>query len=190
MGIRQLSLAEFETLYKERIAADFPRGERRPLFAIRGLYRKGQYVCIVLDEGGILAYAAFIYHNATGSVLLDYFAVAKDLRGSGIGSRFLAMLQEYWDKDGIILECEAPESATNAEETSIRNRRIAFYERGGAVVTTYRWQAFGVAYRILWLPINRQAAEVDIVKELPFLYQCSMPGFLCRLLMKLEPAEE
>lgn len=51
----------------------------------------------------------------------------------------------------------------------------------------YRWWAFGVDYHILWLPIRRQVDEVNVAKDLPFLYKSSMSGILCKLLTRLSP---
>lgn len=185
MQIRQFTYKEFEPLYNERIMVDFPKFERRPLSSIRKLYQKEQYRCIVLERDGILAYAAFIYDKGIESVLLDYFAVDSSLRGSGIGSYFISVLQECWNKDGIILECEVPDQASSPKEEAIRARRIAFYERCGAIVTDYRWRAFGVDYHILWLPLISSANMANIEEDLMQLYQYGMPKLLCSMFTRL-----
>ena len=184
--MRSLSYEEFEALYQERIMADFPRMERRPLSAIRRLYGRGRYVCLVLEEEGLAAYATFLCGDAIGSVLLDYFAVDKARRGGGVGGRFFSMLAGYWPgKDGILLECERPGGAPSEAEQTIRRRRIAFYTRGGAEETPLRWRAFGVDYNVLWLPIRAAAAQADLAGDLMALYRLSVPFYMAPFVLRL-----
>ncbi|MDL2258885.1 GNAT family N-acetyltransferase [Eubacteriales bacterium OttesenSCG-928-K08] len=186
--LRQLSLKEIEKLYKERISEDFPRMERRPLFTIRKMYREGRYVCLALEEDKtIAAYATFICDNEISSVLLDFYAVDKSKRGSGIGSRFLPMLAEFWAlKQGIILECERPSKAKNEKEKNTRERRISFYERNGAQMTPLSWQAFGVDYNVLWLPVKATFDKSTPGKDLLDLYLLSVPRFLKNICFKID----
>lgn len=186
--IRRVDLDELTTIYNERITADFPASERRPLFLIKRLFRKGRYVALVLEEEGqVAAYATFICDDAVQSVFLDYYAVDKAQRGQGTGSRFLAMLQAYWaEKGGIILECEEPDTAADEGEKETRLRRISFYERGGAVVTKVRWHAFGVDYRILYLKTKTPVEQVDVPKDLLKLYSFSMPSFVRRMFSRIQ----
>lgn len=185
--IRQLCFEEFAVLYKERICKDFPRFERRPLSAVGKLYHHGRYVCLVSEVAGKAeAYATFICDQASCSVLLDYYAVVPSMRGTGIGSRFLGLLPDYWpDKKGIILECEKPDSAKIQKEKSIRERRIGFYQRGGAQITPLCWRAFGVDYNILWLPIQCAQEHADIAGDLVRLYRLSLPAALAKLFIKI-----
>lgn len=184
--IKNLSIEEIASLYKNRIRADFPRRERRPLFLIRKLYAEGRYACLALEEGGdIAAYATFLCDGEVSGVLLDYFAVDERLRGNGVGSRFFAMLPAHWqEKGGILLECERPGAAKNEAEKKNRERRIAFYRRGGAQEVALRWRAFGVDYNVLWRPICTPAAQADAAGDLVALYTLSMPAALARLFMK------
>lgn len=190
--IRQATYPELKTLYKQRITKDFPPDERRPLRMMKKLLRQGRYACIVLEEDGhIAAYANFIWEASVGSVFLDYFAVDESQRGQGTGSRFLDMLKESWaQKKGIILECERPDLATSPQEREQRTRRIAFYERSGAQVTPLLWQAFGVDYNILYLPIEGPAESPQaIARDLTTLYSYAVPDFLLRKWAKLEGLE-
>ena len=180
--IREVSAEAFAALYKEHIMRDFAPEERRPLFAIERLYRKGRYTCQVLGEDGALqAYACFIQAEGVGGVLLDYFAVAPEMRGSGIGSAFLVELQAAWPVDGILIECEMPEDAKDEEDAETRRRRIAFYTRLGAVMTDYGWHAFSVEYNLLWLPIRKQLDAVEVGEMIARLYAATSPAWILRL---------
>lgn len=185
--IRHTGLDELQMIYEERIKTDFPPMERRPLSTIRKLYRQGRYVCLVLCEGEkLLAYATFLCDTAVDSVFLDYYAVDPAGRGKGIGSRFLSLLCEHWaNKSGMILECESPRTAKHQEERALRERRIEFYRRGGAVLTPLLWRAFGVEYRILCIPTIGDHRPVNVAGDLQALYALSLPAVTRKLFTRL-----
>lgn len=188
MTLRRLSFEELAVLYAERIVEDFPPGERRPLSSMEKLHRRGRYVCLGLEQGERLAaYAAFICDPSLRCVLLDYFAVDCQQRGNGIGSAFLGMITEYWaDEDGIIIECEAPEAANSAEEKDIRERRIAFYLRGGAAASGLSGRLFGVDYRMLWLPIQAEYSAAQVREGMLSLYAFAAPALVRCLFIRLK----
>lgn len=190
--IRDIAYDEFEGVYSERVLADFPSMERRPLSSIRRLYEKGQYRCLVLmEEERVAAYATFIHDASIDSVLLDYFAVDESQRGSGIGSRFLAMLPPQWPgKRGILLECELPDAAQDDAQRTVRERRIRFYERGGACIVPVSLRSFGVDYSLLWLPTSPDNAATDPEGALRALYGLSLPGFMLGLFVKTKAWED
>jgi len=185
--LRCLEINEMKSVYRTLIKKDFPRNERRPFFSIRKLHGEGRYLCLVLEEENqIVAYAAFIFDKAINSVLLDYFAVDKNQRGSGIGSRFISSVREYWiGKSGIILECENPGSAKDEDEKAIRKRRIDFYLRGGAETTAVHWRMFGVSYDILWMQTDPVSGIVDIANDLTRLYSLSFPSIIRKLFTRV-----
>ncbi len=184
--IRKISYQEFETLYKKYITVDFPVNERRPLHSIQKLFKKGIYTCLVYEEGNTLqAYACLIQSPDQREQLLDYFAVMKNQRGSGIGTRFLQALRisphlKDTPAQGIILECDMPSKAKDQQEKTIRTRRIQFYERSGALLTPVAWNAFGVDYNLLWLPLENQPIPPSVEQSIKAIYSQTMPSFLCK----------
>ena len=62
-------------------------------------------------------------------LFIEHFAVLKEMRGTGCGSKFLKEFSETSTKP-IVLEVELP-------ETEIAEKRIKFYERLGYVVNHY-----------------------------------------------------
>jgi len=152
------------------------------------MYDQGRYVGVVLeDKKQIIAYATFICDRARSNVFLDYYAVDKNQRGSGIGSRFLKLLREYWkDKSGIILECEMPESAKTENEKMTRKRRIDFYLRGGAEITPVHWRLFGVDYNILWLQTGPASVKDNISDDLTTMYSFIFPRLLRLLFTQIK----
>lgn len=186
--IRRLSFKEYRKIYRERVTEDFPSNERRPLFIVRRMYALGTYFCLALEENGqISAYACFIIDENSECALLDLYAVSKSMRGSGVGSRFLNELRLHLqDKKGIILECERPEASNSGDERHLRERRIDFYKRIGAEITSLDWRAFGVDYNVLWLPVSEKADETLIAKELVSLYSLSLPKAVSKRMLKLK----
>lgn len=176
----------FPALYREHIVRDFSANERRPLFSIRQLLRKGRYTCWrMVRDGEMAAYACFVHNTETSSVLLDYYAVMPHMRGTGIGSKFLASLRGVVDVDGIIIESEMPSHAQDAEDMQIRTRRIAFYERNGAELSTLGWYAFGVDYNLLWLPVRRPMNQGAMGKDIQQLYAQTSPAFILKAQTRL-----
>lgn len=179
--IREIGVEEFAPLYRRHIVEDFPRAERRPLGAIQSLYARGRYSCQIMEEDGeLLAYACFIGDPALPYLLLDYFAVVSERRGSGIGSRFLAEIRDGCRLGGIIIETEQPKNENPPEELETRERRIRFYLKCGAVMSDYVWRAFGVDYNLMWLPAGKRASCVDVGEAVERIYALTMPDFVRR----------
>ncbi|MCD8116545.1 MAG: GNAT family N-acetyltransferase [Oscillospiraceae bacterium] len=152
--IKLLELNELKSIYKDHIRRDFPRGERRPLFAMKRLQRAGRYNCYgYYRDNDLAAYACYVLAQNDSYALLDYFAVVPALRGHGIGSAFLQDLQKTVSaKYGVFIEAESPCSAKSEQEKSLRERRIRFYLSNGAEMTDSKCLLFGVDYDILFTP--------------------------------------
>ena len=157
MELQILSESEIEQVYMSHMKQDFPPEELKPLDTIYRALRRGQYRCIGLMDGEkLLGYAFFIIllHENRVSLLLDYFAVAAELRGCGIGTAFLQRLPELFpDADTVLIEVEQPDAAETDAEREHRSRRKAFYLRGGCIETGLKACIFGVPYDILQYPL-------------------------------------
>ncbi|MCD8051822.1 MAG: GNAT family N-acetyltransferase [Clostridiales bacterium] len=151
--LKRLEPDELRIIYKEHIREDFPRGERRPLFAMEKMWKTGQYDCYgYYRNDSLLAYACYILTQSGSYALLDYFAVIPELRGQGIGSEFLRSLKGAVSaKSGVFIEAESPDSAKSEDERRVRERRIRFYLSNGAKQTNSRCLLFGVDYNILFI---------------------------------------
>ena len=140
-------------LYESRMARDFPPGELKPFAAMEELLAAGLYEPLTFtdDAGAVLAYAWQVVLPGQQAGLVDYFAVRSDLRGSGIGTRALHLLQAHYAPRlaALLLECEHPAEAPDA---AIARRRIGFYLRAGARATALESRVFGARYSILQLP--------------------------------------
>lgn len=90
---------------------------------------------------------------------LDYFAIVKPYRGTGVGTEFFRELASLSGSECIILETESIESAKNEEEDFTRRRRIAFYKRSGCIDTGCKYVVFGVEYNVF---VNK---NVELTEE-------------------------
>ena len=180
MKLELLSEKELEALYHERLREDFPPDELRPFSSMQYLLRRNAYRCYVYRENGkIRAYAMLILSH--GAALLDYFAVAPELRGQGVGSRFLRELTDIsreFQVPYVLIEAESTDSSETPEQLTERQRRLRFYKNCGCLLTPVYSLLFGVEYQILLLPLRDACPGSETVKEnLENLYRVIIAHF-------------
>lgn len=124
----------------------FPEEERKPFSLIERKAVMGEMEILLIRENGKRAGFA-ITALQDDLVLLDYFAVAPEYRGQGIGSDALQMLLALYSERQFYLEIECPdETAPNQPD---RLRRKAFYLQNGMLETEIRIELFGVEMELL-----------------------------------------
>ncbi len=169
LDIRPLSREETAFVYNEYLRADFADDERKPLSAILRSLDAGCYLCLGAFSGGqLLAYAFFIFNQSPAgrNYLLDYFAVLESHRAHGVGSRFLQALPRHLsDPALLIIEVENPDFAADAVEKVLRERRIAFYRKNGAVDTGIAFWFFDVEYLLMGIPMQGTAWTPDQIRD-------------------------
>lgn len=140
-------------IYEGKMQEDFAKGEIKPLARILELYEKGKYFCYGLyDEGEFAGYCFLVVSKERDAVLLDYFAISKELRGKGYGSICLTLLKEEIERQKfgtLILEVENPRFGKDEEEKALRRRRIGFYIRNGMTLTHLRIFLYDVEYLVM-----------------------------------------
>lgn len=129
-------------LYREA----FPRTERKPLGVIMSMHRRGKtdVWCMRLD-GRFAGFATTI--NGDGLIMIDYLAVARRLRGQGIGAGALEALCASYDGKGVFAEIESPFEP--GDDQTERIRRKAFYERCGFTPSRTTADVFGVRFELM-----------------------------------------
>lgn len=99
--------------------------------------------------------AIFVFYEDLA--LLDYFAIADEKRGAGIGSKALKLLQNYYEGKRFFLEIEDVKvPSDNLEE---RIRRKAFYIRNGMQAMPIIVDLFGVVMEVLTYECTITAEE-------------------------------
>ena len=177
---RLTDFSQIEMLYRKHLKRDFSRDERKPLFIMKNSWEKNEYECYGLFDGDKTAgYAFFV--RIGGDCLLDYFAIAEDRRGEGLGSLFLGQLAECMQGVScVVCEVENPEASENEDDRKRRERRLRFYIRNGFRETPLTSVLYGVDYRILEFPADRVHTCEELRRIYTELYRNSMPAFLFR----------
>jgi GNAT superfamily N-acetyltransferase len=178
MEIRKLKRNEFEDVYNEFMKKDFPSDELKPLSAMLKLFDSGKYFSLGLYDGDILCgYAYFCESEDKKAVLLDYYAIRKELRSKGYGSLFLNKIKEECKEyNSILIEAEKPEFAKDAADKSIRNRRVSFYNRAGCVDTKVCSCVFGVYFVNFQLVVNSSFSAEQAMGYLSSIYKMMLPS--------------
>jgi GNAT superfamily N-acetyltransferase len=128
----------------------FPESEREPLESIAASLKQADpdtavsHFRVLIDEGAVVGFTYFSSYKEYYLGYLKFIAVRAELRGKRYGPILLkdALRQlradrrraTGWPYLGLVLEVERPETAENEEERALRERRIRFYQRNGAVV--------------------------------------------------------
>lgn len=158
MTLRWIASEEMAVIYKDRMLVDFPESELKPLERIIETMEQGLCRVLTMIEGEqLLAYAVFIFPKGGKHILLDYFAVNKELRGRGSGHKFFELLVPYMHEnlpeiEGVFIESERVEP--DLTEREIRERRIAFYLDCGCTMTDLESSLFGVTFSILFFGLK------------------------------------
>lgn len=135
-------MLRIRALYREA----FPKCERKPFSIIRAMTKRGRTdLWYFEDDEGFAGLCATI--NGKNEILIDYLAVAKKRRGTGVGSKMLALLLEHYKDHGVFLEIE--ELDESAENNAERIRRKEFYLRAGLTPMNTHVKLFGVDMELL-----------------------------------------
>lgn len=176
MKIVLLNEEQAKKIYDSEMTRDFPESELKPFASVRGMMARRQYepLAFYQQDGTLAAYAWQVVLPQCSNVLLDYFAVLPQYRGSGVGTAALKALADYYAprKQSLMIECEHP---AEAPDTAAAKRRIGFYLRAGAHAAAMESRLFGVRYQIYVLPAGGDAKDADVYKDLQEMYRTMVP---------------
>jgi GNAT superfamily N-acetyltransferase len=134
--LSEQSLEVVRQIYEEA----FPVRQRVPFAELLQAAADGDEIALVGLEDGRPAGLAFLTGlEAAGCLFLEYFAVARDLRGGGRGQAlWRAVAAELAGAEGrppVVLEVEDPaEPQIDDVEAAHRARRVRFWQRVGATM--------------------------------------------------------
>lgn len=139
-GLRQW--ADIYKLYQKA----FPKSEKKPFWMILKMHRKGASDVWRFTRNGKFA-GLIITINGDKNVLLDYLAVDRNRRGTGIGTEILQLMRDHYAGKGVFLEIESVyEDCDNRDQ---RIRRKHFYEKSGMTsMDVFVW-LFGVKMELM-----------------------------------------
>lgn len=149
--------------------AGFPPSQRVDFDGLLEAVAEGDVWLFTAHAGGDVAGFALVHPMPLpGLYLLDYFAVAPEQRGRGLGGAVLRLLAEQLagepDAWGMLLEVESDEWGSEAER-ALRRRRIGFYRRNGASLVEALPVHYGpsmvddslLELKLMWLPLRPDA---------------------------------
>lgn len=125
----------------------FPASEKKPFWLIRKKQREGisEILGLIDREERLVGLAITIAWQDL--LLLDYFAIVKDIRGQGCGGQALRLLQERYRDRRLLLEIETPD--VPCENRQQRLQRRHFYQSCGMDSMDYHVELFGVEMEIM-----------------------------------------
>ena len=188
MELNLLNKEELAALYAQRLTADFPKSELKPLRAMHTLMDLGRYEPLLVTENGeAVGYAMVWLPPERNGGLLEYFAVLPHLRSGGTGSRILTLLTQRYGQ--IFGEAEAPTSEDPAEN-HLRLRRLGFYERNGFRVLDYECALFGVHFNCLYRGPEEDDRVVEALHRSVYANYFTPPHMEQFIQLPLRPGEE
>ena len=170
MELREFSEEQMTEIYNRYMVADFPQDELKPLGRILDMIKTGLCCAYGLyddekDGGGLRGYATFIVPDGLRYGLLDYLAVLKEYRGTGVGHAFFHLVGDtltarYPALRGFFIESEAVAYAADERERQIREKRISFYIQNKCLDTVLGSKLFCVIYSILLYDFCSETGDV------------------------------
>jgi GNAT superfamily N-acetyltransferase len=128
----------------------FPDAERDPLEDIAASLRNADpdvevtHLRALVEQDEVVGFTLFASYKDYYLGYLKFIAVRADIRGKGYGPLLLQdAIQQLradgrratgWPYLGLVLEVERPETAESEEDRQLRERRIQFYRRNGALM--------------------------------------------------------
>lgn len=140
----EASIEQIRELYE----AAFPASEKKPFSLILEKRASGAVEILVIEDDKKRFRGLIITILHKDMVLIDYFAINEECRGSGIGSDVLKLFTARYKNKRVFLEIESTVSE-QVEEYEIKLRRKAFYEKNGLASQGYLVNLFGVEMEIM-----------------------------------------
>lgn len=137
-ALQTASLASVAAEVVDRVRAiyeeAFPAHQREPFEDIAALARDGDAIAVAgMRDGDPVGLAFLTRLDGVGHYFLEYFAVAADRRGGGIGQALWRAVATTLDPRPVVLEVEDPaEPGIDVAEAAQRERRVRFWEKVGA----------------------------------------------------------
>lgn len=131
-------------------ARSFPEAERDPIENITASLRNSNpdteviHLRAFVEQDVVVGFTYFSSYKEYYLGFLKFIAVREDIRGKGDGPILLTdAIQQLradgvraigWPYLGLVFEVERPEITENEQDRQLRDRRIQFYKRNGAVM--------------------------------------------------------
>lgn len=174
MRMRKIEHSDtIKQMYQDHVAIDFPSSERPSLSIFAEMIAQSASALYIFEKDGQdVAYT--VLREDDGYILLNFLAVYENQRGKGIGSEFLHEIATFYhNKKGILLEAEHIAYATTPADATLRQKRVAFYERCGYIcLIPFDLLLFDVHYHIMVKPLteNKTSDHAYLYNVLRHMY--------------------
>lgn len=139
----EMQWAKVKELYLEA----FPKEERKPIsFLEKGIRQGYTKVFVIENEEGNFAGEAILMLDKD-IAFLDYFAVSPNMRGGGIGTKVLKLLQEKYEGKKFALDIESTKAECDNKKQ--RESRKKFYIANGMKPMDYIVSVFDFDMEIM-----------------------------------------
>ena len=126
----------------------FPPVEKKPFERMVRLAEEGKMEILAIADGDVFV-GLIIFMLTDTSALVDYFAIAKEMRCGGYGGKVIQAVQKYYRDKKLVLEIEKEDpDAPNAVD---RKRRKTFYLKNGLKETGLFVNVYHTDFEILSL---------------------------------------
>lgn len=177
-NLRLLNREERAEVYEAHLRQDFPEDERKPLPLLEALIAAGInsfWGCF--RDGELVGYYVLASAKDSPLLLLDYLAVVPEKRDTGCGTEILRQLVERLPAgQWLCIESERPEAVPEGAEREMRERRLRFYRRSGAVRTPVHVLLFDVDYALLVLTRETLPGADEVERQYHRLYREMLGG--------------
>ena len=174
--IKSLETEKWKDLYIQHMIKDFPENE---LYTCKQFlrYKDLRKVYCYEEEGKEKAYMVTAENDKI--IFIHYFAVYKQYRKKGVGTRFLKEYIKMVNSKPILLEIEDPEMSKDKLEYEKRIKRKKFYERLGFIVDNRIKEYFFYEYYLL-LTTNKEIPIENVRKEIIEMYRSMTPNYVMK----------
>ena len=138
IGLKDENLADIKSLYLKA----FPNNERKSFKLILEKVSLGQMKIYGAFDNGFVGEAIMILDDDLA--LLDYLAIAENVRSKGYGSKILNELLKIYQKERLFLEIES-----TIDQDPLKLKRKNFYLKNGFKVLDFEVMLFGVRMELL-----------------------------------------
>lgn len=141
----------------------FPEDERIPIWILKILSRKNKAKFYsIYDKTKFIGLVYNIYYK--NIVFIFYFAINKEYRGQGYGSKIIEIIKQKYSNSRIILSIEQiDENSSNYKQ---RIKRKEFYLKNGFKESNYTIKEKGIIYEMLYYNENDKSVELQEFQEM------------------------
>lgn len=158
--LKKITEEEAIKIYNEYLQFDF-KDEEIPSFTdYKKMIGLEGFETLIYEENEEQK-AYILQRKKEKDIMIFFFAVLKQYRGQGIGSKCIKELKQYAGNRNVIIEVETEENAKNSEENMVIKSRIKFYEKlGFEKIKNIKYNIKGHPYYLMTLEKNIITEEI------------------------------